>query len=196
MLAGKGFNNIYNLSGGIKAWGREVAVGPEDSGMYLFAGSGTVKEAVTIGFGLEMGLRDFYLKMQGRASRQPVKQLLGQLADIEIIHQDQLLDLYRIESGDPTMTVKAFAETIVSPAMEGGLSTEDYLKRYDADLDSEMDILSLAMVIEAQALDLYLRAALKAEKNEIKKVFMKIAEEERAHITRLSRYLDQQEASS
>ena len=52
-----------------------------------------------------------------------------------------------------------FAAKIVTPAMEGGLTTDEYLQLYKTDLDSETEVLSLALAIEAQALDLYLRAA-------------------------------------
>ena len=86
MLAGKGFQKVYNLSGGIKAWGKEVARGPEDVGLHLFAEAASGEEAVIIGFGLEMGLRDFYLTMQRRVVREATKSLFGKLADIEIRH--------------------------------------------------------------------------------------------------------------
>ena len=38
MLAGKGFSRVYNLSGGIKAWEKATAIGPEDLGMEFFTG--------------------------------------------------------------------------------------------------------------------------------------------------------------
>ena len=39
------------------------------------------------------------------------------------------------------------------PAMEGGLTTAEYLARYRPDLENPADVVSLAMAIEAQALD-------------------------------------------
>ena len=68
MLAGKGFSKIYNLSGGIKAWEKEVAVGPEDTGLHLFSGVQSPEEAIVTGFALEAGLRDFYLSMQKKVT--------------------------------------------------------------------------------------------------------------------------------
>ena len=61
MLSGKGYDKIYNLSGGIKAWGKEVAVGPEFTGLHLFPEEISAEDAIITGFSLEMGLRDFYL---------------------------------------------------------------------------------------------------------------------------------------
>jgi rubrerythrin len=190
MLSGAGFTNILNLSGGIKAWQKEVAVGPEDTGLELFPEAATPLDAVIVGYGLESGLREFYLSMQARVSSEQTKRLFAQLADIEIVHQDQLVALYGKITG---LSVAAgdFAEKVVGPAMEGGLSTDEYLELYDVDLESEIEVLSLAMAIEAQALDLYLRAARGSENETTRKILLKIGEEERSHIGRLSDYIDQ-----
>lgn len=166
-----------------------MAVGPEDSGMHLFGELTGGVQAVVVGFGLEMGLRDFYLSMEQRASRQGTKELFARLAEVEILHQQQLLQLYGELSGE-TPTLEEFAQGVVAPAMEGGLSTEDYLRRYNPDLDKEIEVLSLAMAIEVQALDLYLRAAEKSAHQQAKEVLQRIAQEERGHIARLSAYID------
>jgi rubrerythrin len=189
MLAGKGFTGIYNLTGGIKAWGKEVAVGPEDSGLHLFAGVGNAVEAVVVGFGLEMGLRDFYLAMQKQVTAEETRELFAKLADIEILHQEQLVRLYGELTGT-TISVAEFAAKIAEPAMEGGLTTEEYLQHYNTDLDSELEVLGLALAIEAQALDLYLRAAAKSEEPGAQDVLRRIAGEERSHIARLSNFID------
>ena len=76
--------------------------------------------------------------------------------------------------------------------MEGGLTTEEYLQLYQTDLESETEVLGMALAIEAQALDLYSRAAQQSENSqEFRTVFLQIAEEERHHIVKLSEYMDQ-----
>ncbi len=191
-MAGKGFSNLYNLTGGIKAWEKEVAVGAEDLGLHLFTREESAEEAIIVGFGLEMGLRDFYLSMQSKVSRESTKGLFGKLADIEILHQERLVELYRQRSGT-TLTMQEFADKIVEPAMEGGLTTEEYLQLYTIDFESEVEVLGLALAIEAQALDLYLRAAERSNTSETRQVLLQIGEEERNHIARLSNYIDQQQ---
>ena len=187
-MAGKGFKRIYNLSGGIKGWHNETAIGPADLGLELFKGKETGEQAIIIGYGLENGLREFYLEMAGQVTTTS-KELFTKLADIEIIHQKQLLDLYTKLTGQP-ITMADFSTNQVKPAMEGGLSTAEYLKIFNPDLEKEEDILSLAMSIEAQALDLYERAADQAPTDEVKKVLKKIAQEERNHIALLAQYID------
>ena len=191
MLNGKGFSNVYNLTGGIKAWNKEVAVGTEETGLYLFTNTESPEEAVIVGFGLEVGLREFYLSMQLKTTRESTKVLFGKLADIEILHQQRLVELYRDMTGS-AVTMTEFSDKIVEPVMEGGLSTEEYLKLYNIDFDSELEVLGMALAIEAQALDLYLRASQRSRNKQTEKVLLQIADEERSHIARLSSYIDQQ----
>lgn len=189
MLAGKGFNKVYNLSGGIKAWNKKVAVGPEDEGLRLFTLDAGPEEAIIIGFGLETGLRDFYLSMQKRVASEPSQALFAKLASIEVIHQERLANLYNEITGTAA-SVADFAQKVVEPAMEGGLTTEEYLQLYHTDLESESEVIGLALAIEAQALDLYLRAAEKSSREQAKKVLFRIAEEERSHIASLGQLMD------
>ena len=190
MLAGKGFGKIYNLSGGIKAWEKEVAVGPEDAGLHLFSGGPGPEEAIIAGFGLETGLRDFYHSMQKEVKNSSTKSLFAMLAEIETHHQRRLVKLYGEITG-ADISLEDFAKKIAETAMEGGLTTEEYLQLYKTDLESEIEVLGLALAIEAQALDLYSRAARKSDNNEeYRNVLLRIAEEERSHIAQLSDYID------
>jgi len=160
--------------------------------MYLFSDDAGPEEAIVTGFGLEIGLRDFYIGMKPRMSSPEAQRLFDMLADIEILHQQQLTQLYTDITGE-MITVEEFQTRIVAPAMEGGLTTEQYLERYNLDTERELEILSLAMAIEVQALDLYLRAADASKEKTTRDTLLTIAGEERNHITRLGRYIDRQE---
>lgn len=189
MMAGKGFTQLYNLSGGIKAWDSEVAIGSPELGLELFSGTESPEQTIIIGYGLEQGLREFYLDMQKNVTSQKAKDLFQMLADIELQHEKQLVKLYGEMTGND-IAEETFQTEKVQPAMEGGLTTAQYLERFNPDLESELDILSLAISIEGQALDLYQRAAKKAEKESVSKVLRHIANEERGHIKKLTEYLD------
>ncbi len=189
-MAGKGFKRIYNLSGGIKGWNNETAIGPPELGLTLFTGAETTEETLIIGYGLEHGLRQFYLQMAGRVGTPKAQALFTRLADIEIIHQQQLVALYTLITGTE-ISPEDFETKLSQPAMEGGLTTEEYLQRFNPDLEKEEDILSLAMSIEAQALDLYSRAATQATSTASSNILKQIANEERAHIGQLAKYIDE-----
>ena len=189
MLKDRGFTNVINMAGGIKAWNGNKAVGPEDTGLYLFTGAETLPQVLIVAYSLEKGLQDFYLSMTEKVSGETVKELFEKLARIETVHQERLLVEYRKETGtDPSQD--EFEQTQVSAAMEGGLTTEEYLQLYDPDFENETEVVSLAMAIEAQALDLYQRTADRAKTENVKLALVRIAEEERAHLKQLASLLD------
>jgi rhodanese-related sulfurtransferase/rubrerythrin len=184
VLAAKGFREVMNLSGGIKAWNSQKAVGPEDLGLSLFSGKELPEETLLTAYALEEGLREFYLAMAGRVNADNARRLFAKLATIEVKHQDRIFDEYRRLSG-AAVTREEFARKVVAPAMEGGLTTQDYLQRYQPDLEVPEEVISLAMAIEAQALDMYQRAADRAGSGDSKSVLTRIANEERAHLEQL-----------
>jgi rhodanese-related sulfurtransferase/rubrerythrin len=184
VLAAKGFREVLNLSGGIKAWNSQKAVGPEDLGLNLFSGNESPEETLMAAYSLEEGLREFYLSMAAKVRAESARRLFDKLSGIEVKHQDRIFNEYLRLSG-AAVSRKEFTEKVVAPTMEGGLTTEDYLRLYQPDLEVPEEVISLAMAIEAQALDLYQRAAGRAGTAESKDVLMQIANEERAHLEQL-----------
>jgi rubrerythrin len=69
--------------------------------------------------------------------------------------------------------------------MEGGLTTDEYLRLYQPDVEVAEEVVSLAMAIEAQALDLYQRAADRASTEKSRAVLLQIANEEHVHLQQL-----------
>jgi rhodanese-related sulfurtransferase/rubrerythrin len=189
MLSGKGFEQIYNMSGGFKAWEGEAALGDQDQGLAVFTDLASLSESLIIAYSMEKGLRDFYLSMLERAKVEPVRVLFQRLADIEINHQQRIFAEYqRIENAK--ITLEAFETKVVPGIMEGGLTTEEYLGIYNPDLESSADVISMAMSIEAQALDLYHRAAQIAEDDQTVESLLKIAAEERIHLNELAKLME------
>jgi rubrerythrin len=189
MLAGKGFKDVYNLSGGIKAWNSGKAVGREDLGLDQFSGKESPEETLIVAYSLEEGLREFYLSMVSKVNDEKARKLFETLSTIETKHQGRIFDEYVKISG-ASVSQDEFAGSIVAPAMEGGLTTEEYLKLYQTDLDVPEEVISLAMAIESQALDLYQRAADRAETESNKNALMQIANEERAHLVQLGKLFE------
>ena len=181
MLAGKGFENVMNMAGGIKAWDNPVATGSQELGLTLFDGAESPENTLQIAYSLEAGLHDFYVSMSKKVQTVPVRNLFKKLSDIEIKHQDRLFDEYLLVSGK-MIDRDSFDKQITAFAMEGGLTTDEYIALFKPDLDSTADVVSLAMSIEAQALDLYSRASERGGDARSKGVLQKIAQEERTHL--------------
>ena len=186
VLAAKGFREVFNLTGGIKAWSSGKAVGPQDLGLGLFSGKETPEETLVVAYALEEGLFEFYQSMAPKVTNENARRLFGTLATIEVKHQDRIFNEY-IKVTGAAVSRGDFAQKTVTPAMEGGLTTSEYLNRYQPDLEKAEEVVSLAMAIEAQALDLYQRAADEAKTDESKTVLRRIADEERAHLEQLGK---------
>jgi rhodanese-related sulfurtransferase/rubrerythrin len=189
MLAGKGFENVVNLSGGFKTWKGEAAVGEEELGLELFTGDESPEKTLVVAYSLEAGLRDFYTSMIPRVKNKDAQNIFQKLSEIEVKHQDRIFNEYIRLSGKP-LSREAFEENMVRTAVEGGLTTEEYTNLFQPDWESVPDIIGLAMSIEAQALDLYLRAAHRSPNPESRKVLAHIGDEERAHLKQLGKFME------
>ena len=189
MLAGKGFGQVINMAGGIKAWDDPVAFGSEEQGLELLTGKESVEETLIIAYSLEAGLRDFYLTMIGKVTGDEVKSLFQKLSDIEVLHQNRIFEEY-INITGKEIDRDAFESDRLEKAVEGGLTTDEYIQLFKPDWNAPADIVALAMSIEAQALDLYTRSAGRSTDERSRSVLKKIAEEERTHLEQLAKMMD------
>jgi rubrerythrin len=189
MLASKGFDQVINMSGGIKAWDDPVAFGSEEQGLDLLTGNESIEETLIVAYSLEAGLRDFYFTMIDKVAADEVKSLFRKLSEIEVIHQNRILEEY-IRITGKEIDRDTFESGQMKNTVEGGLTTDEYVRLFKPDWTTSSDIVDLAMSIEAQALDLYTRAANRSTDERSRGALKKIAEEERAHLEQLAKLLD------
>lgn len=157
-------------------------------GMMVVKGDETVKEIALIGYGMEYGLEEFYATL-AKDSRDPeVKELLIRLSRIEGHHKERLFELYLALDPVP-VDRETFESQRVSEVMEGGFTTEEFLAQNKQDMGTIPEILGIAMMLEAQALDLYLRFSQKAKDEKSKSVLYEIGDEEKTHLDMLGRLL-------
>jgi sulfur-carrier protein adenylyltransferase/sulfurtransferase len=189
LLAGRGFKEVYNLSGGIKAWEGNVAEGPVELNMDMVRGDESPFEIIRLAYGMEHGLGLLYRTVQAVTEDKELGDLLGLLAGVEEKHKARLVELYRaIEPEAPTGD--AFEAQAASGVLEGGFDRDAFMKKNERFLKSVPDLLDLAMMVETQALDLYLRFSDKTADQQTKEVLFKIAEEEKGHLAALGRLRD------
>jgi len=188
LLSGQGFREVYNLSGGIRAWNGEVSVGPVELNMDLITGTESAEDIVKIAYCMEHTLGGFYTTLQSRAGNSAVAQLMGNLAAIEDKHKQYLLDVYRVVN--PEGRAGEDMDASCDGIMEGGFEVEQFIEQNEHLTKTPSDLLELSMMLEAQAMDLYLRFAMKTEKEGAKELLFKIADEEKAHLRALGRLRD------
>jgi rhodanese-related sulfurtransferase/rubrerythrin len=185
LLSGLGFKEVYNLAGGIKAFQGEKATGPRELNLEMIRGDESAPEVVVLAFSLEKGLQAFY---EAAAAQTPDADLAGlcrQLARIEEQHEEKLAGLYRqLEpAGKDLPALMAEREPAL---MEGGFKPQEFLQQNEALMNSLPEILELALMLETQALDLYLRFAAKLTDPQAREVLYTLAQEEKAHLARLA----------
>jgi len=158
-------------------------------GRVALMGDESPLEVIAIAYGMEQSLGEFYSSAADMIEDKDVAGLLGKLARIEEKHKQKLLDLYM--ALDTMGTGSDALETgIMSEIMEGGFTTKEFLEENRPLMQTTADILSLAMMLETQALDLYLRYSQKAEDEESRRVLYGIAEDEKAHLVALGEMME------
>jgi rubrerythrin len=190
LLSGRGFKEVYNLSGGIKAFRGAKATGPQELNLDLVRGDESPVEMLRLAFGLERTLGIFYEKCREAARDQDLLELFTKLGHIEGIHKQKVYERYRaLVPGAPDMA--AFEAGMISEIMEGGFHLNEFLAANEPWLKTVRQVLELGMMLETQALDLYLRFAEKSQEGQTKQVLFTLADEEKVHVKALSRLLDE-----
>jgi rhodanese-related sulfurtransferase/rubrerythrin len=190
LLSGRGFKEVYNLSGGIKAFRGAKAAGPQELNLDLVRGDESPKEMLKLAFGLERALGIFYDRCQEKAQDKDLVDLLAKLGHIEEVHKKKVYERYVALVPDaPDLAV--FQADLEPEVMEGGFRVKEFLAANEPWLKKINEVLELAMMLETQALDLYLRFAEKSQEDETRQVLFTLADEEKVHIKSLSRLWDE-----
>jgi rubrerythrin len=160
-------------------------------GMLSLKGDETPQEVIALSYGLEAGLQKFYAAAADLAIEPEVARILAKLAKIEVKHKDRLFELYLAVESSP-LERGAFEVEINSEMTEGGFNPDELLERNLPSFKSAPDVLNFAMMLEAQAMDLYMRYADKSEDQKVKDILFKMADEEKAHLKSLGDLLERQ----
>ena len=158
-------------------------------GMAALTGDESPVEVIALAYGMEQGLGEFYTSAAHMVGDKDVVGLLRKLARIEENHKENLFDIYTtLNTGKQGR--ETFEAGAMSDMMEGGFTTDDFLEKNRPAMETTADILNLAMMLETQALDLYLRYSRKAEDEKSREVLNRIAEDEKAHLAALGHMME------
>ena len=185
LLLAEGFREVYNMSGGIVAWQGEKVGGGELQGIEFFMDR-DYPDVLQMAWSMEEGLRQLYLGLVSRVSREDSKQLLIRLAGFEEGHKAMLMSMF----GSEELAGSGDGGSAQAGILEGGLDQQQILAYFASQLESTVDILQLGIMLEAQALDLYTRLARKSEEEKSRELFTFLAKEEARHLNSLTEELD------
>ena len=178
LLNQQGFHRAVNI-GGIMQWEGLVATGAPEAGMAWFDEARSAEEYVAVAWGLEEGTRQLYLHL---AHRFPgLASIFEPMADGEEQHKATLARLHRKLGGvgpEPSPPEQ------LAGVVEGGMRNEDVL-RWIGQKEAE-DVLELAVVMEANAHDRYIRVG-RGLTGDARDVFVQLARAEKVHLDRLQK---------
>jgi sulfur-carrier protein adenylyltransferase/sulfurtransferase len=171
------------------AWNGLKAEGPVELNMDLVRGDETPVQIIKLAYGMERSLGSFYRIVRTRTQDSELAHLLEILITIEDKHKQYLLELYKSlePSGISPETLEA---DVLSTVMEGGFDSNEFIKQNEHFLNDVPSLLDLSMMLETQALDLYLRFSDKSENQESKDVLHRIGDEEKGHLAALANLRD------
>ncbi|MDP3182891.1 MAG: rhodanese-like domain-containing protein [Desulfobaccales bacterium] len=190
MLSGFDFREVYNLAGGIKAFQGQKATGPEELNLNLIRGDETPVEIIVLAYGMETALKVFYETLAEKTPDLKLKELFLKLARLEEHHQQRLSKLY--QQSEPAGQDLATSVTSEIPQiMEGGFDLKTFMEKNAPLMEKASDVLELALMLETQALDLYLRFAHRSAQAPTRDLLFSIAAEEKTHLASLGRLLEE-----
>jgi rhodanese-related sulfurtransferase/rubrerythrin len=189
VLLNAGFEDVWNMDGGFMAWEGNVATGAPDAGMWWFQDARDPVDYISLSWILEEGAKLFYTRMAEQFAPDDTAPLFKSLAAAEAHHKDTLRNLHGAltgQEGDPLSP----EEVAAHDTMEGGVSLTKVLAW--ADGKQAIDVIELAVAMEVNAYDLYLKVGQGLEQQESKAILLRLAQEEKGHIDRLNEALVRQ----
>ncbi len=184
--------NVYSMEGGIRAWQGMVAHGVPEAGMAYFSPAADAEEIVGLAWSLEEGSKIFYQGVAEHfADDREAHKLFTWLVEAEKHHEEHLLVTFQSLTGKEPDFVKLhakFSDSISGKVMEGGIPVKDALNW--AKDKGVAESLELAISMEVNAYDLYVKMSRKLEDAQSREIFEKLAEEEQMHLEKLAELLD------
>lgn len=189
LLRGQGFQRVFSMAGGIYAWEGLEAVGPRELNLDRVRGDESPQEMLILAYQMEHGLGRFYDTARVRAGDAKVVELLTTLMDVEERHKRRLEQTYTALTKEDLVESRA-SGLAGSDIMEGGFRMDEFMAQNQHFMDSQEKILEMAIMLESQALDLYLRFAEKMRHEAAREFLYGISQEEKHHLAALGRLYD------
>jgi sulfur-carrier protein adenylyltransferase/sulfurtransferase len=194
LLSGLGFRNVFHLQGGIQAWEDRTATSPKEFHLDFIKGDESPGQIILLAYRMEECLKKFHEAIKAKTNDAPLSDLLTGLIKAEENHKKTLLELreslaFQASEVSPDQ-IGEFSDA-GSRLMEGGFDMNAFMKENQQYLNDVPGYLELAMMIETQALDLYLRMAADSQNELTRKILHRIGNEEKAHLELLGKYLNE-----
>ena len=157
--------------------------------MAYFEPATQTEEMIALAWKLEEGSRKFYGEMIKREKDQKAVNLFQELSKDEERHQSSLEEIFKRQTGkepDSRFFDSLLAAKPGEDYLEGGIRLVQALEWLEG--KKLQDVLELAVSLEADAIDLYIKMERKAERQDSKEVFQALSNQEAIHLDRLGTF--------
>ena len=175
------------MAGGIDAWNGLVAGGAYEAGLAYFSRASRPEELISLSFALEEGNRVFYERISQDLEEEEAASIFLSMSQAEERHKETLRKLYARDSGKGGNPVSQEGME-AGGFLEGGASLGETLAW--AKGKSLEEILELAIAMEANALDRYIKMGRAVADERSREVFLTLSREEQKHLERMTTLLD------
>lgn len=177
VMINSGFEQVYNLDGGIMSYYGKTVFGMPETGDAFFADAASLGEMIARAWSLEEGARLFYEAAAARVDDEAAA-MFSSLAVAEVHHKESLEELGPKLAGEDFVLPEGPTEM-----MEGGVQLAVALKWIEG--KAARDIMEFALALETVAYDRYIHLARRADDTGAKELFGSLAEGERQHLKQI-----------
>ena len=190
-LVENGFKEVYDIGSNIREWMGIQLEGTVDCDLNLIKTDVEFPDAFTLSYAMEEGLQQFYYALEEEEPQAEFKAVYHRLAGFEDLHKAKLEKAFTTQTGKTFDAEAALAKQ--GDIIEGGEANRRSPLQVIRQMKDKKDIYGLALAIEAQSFDLYVRLAKQTEDPVSKNLLLNLADEEKVHMeyitTELSKYL-------
>ena len=175
------------MEGGIDAWNGLVAGGAYEAGLAYFSRASRAEELISLSFALEEGNRVFYERISRDVKEEEAASIFRSLGQAEERHKEALRDLHARVSGkggDPA----ALEGMEAGIFLEAGAPLGETLEW--AKGKTLHEVLELAIAMEANAMDRYIKMGRAVADERSREVFLALSREEQQHLERMTSLLN------
>jgi len=193
LLCGLGFENVYNLDGGIRRWDYEVVKGTTKDKLITW-GEETF-DVLIVALMLEKGALEFYTKVQRLVKDEKATQVFQRLVAMEDTHLQRLYMRYSqllwemkslLGAADELPSLDQLKAELSTVYMEGGMRiNEELVKIGDPAFMDDLEALEIGLEKEYAAYDFYMRVSDTVDDHKTRNLLHELAGEEKGHINLL-----------
>jgi rhodanese-related sulfurtransferase/rubrerythrin len=197
-LCGLGFENVYNLNGGIRKWDYEVVKGTTED--KLISGGEETFDVLIVALMFERGALDFYTRAQRLVKDEKAAQVFKRLVAMEDTHLQRLYMRYSqllwemkslLGAADELPSLDQLKAELSTIYMEGGIRiNEELVKIGDPEFMDDLEALEIGLEKEYAAYDFYKRVADTVDDHKTRNLLHELAGEEKGHINLLLREIE------